>query len=147
MGTRAATHHLPLLVAPVLPDNELFSVETIHYKLPTINEINASPNVTGGGEVGLSLSGAVNSLHISVRVSRVEMVNSTAIVCYGLGGEEIRVWNGVTARLSAAAPRHPFAPLVTSPARPSKSRAPSWRRSTWPRRRPSSSRLRSAGAD
>ena len=107
VGTRAATHNLPLLVAPVLPDNELFSVETIHFKLPTIKAINASPNGTGGGEVGLS--GAANSLRISVRVSRVEKVNSTAVVFYGLGGEEIRVWNGVTtARLSAAGAETPI---------------------------------------
>lgn len=93
VGTRAATHNLPLLVAPVLPDNELFSAETIHFKVPTIN---LGPNGTSG------LSDVASSRRISVRVSRVEKVNSTAVVFYGIGGEEIRVWNGVTtARLSA----------------------------------------------
>ena len=33
VGTRAATHDLPLLVAPVLPDNELFSVEGTQMRL------------------------------------------------------------------------------------------------------------------
>ena len=134
-------------MAPVLPDNELFSVETMHFKLPTISKINASPNVTGCGEVGLSLSGAVNSLHISVRVSRVEKVNSTAIVCYGLGGEEIRVWNGVTARLSAAGAETPICSADVTCAAFQVEGAELARRNTWPRRRPSSSRLRSSGAD
>ena len=99
VGTRAATHNLPLLVAPVLPDNELFSAETIHFKVPTPT-INLSPNGTSGGKGGLG--DVASARRISVRVSRVEKVNSTAVVFYGIGGEEIRVWNGVTtARLSA----------------------------------------------
>ena len=82
VGTRAATHDLPLLVAPVLPDAELFSVETIRLTLPgPPAEIN------------------------SFRISRVQKVNSTAVVFHALGGEQIRVWNGVaTVRLSATGP-------------------------------------------
>ena len=138
--TGKATHNLPLIVAPVLPEDELFSVETLRVTLP--GSTSGPPELGSGEAINEVIPGVVNS----VRISRVEKVNSTAVVFYGHGGEEIRVWNGVTtARLSATGPRSPFAP-PTSPARPSKSRAPSWRRSTWPRPRPCSSRLRRAAA-
>eukprot|EP00964_Phaeocystis_antarctica_P150179 scaffold117551_cov30-Phaeocystis_antarctica.AAC.1 len=45
VGTRVATHDLPLLVAPVLPDDELFSVETLRVTLP-------GSRTTGLAEVG-----------------------------------------------------------------------------------------------
>ena len=103
VGTRAATHDLPLLVAPVLPDNELFSVETIRVTLPGSP---ADPAVVGSGEAinNEVFPGVVTSL----RISRVDKVNSTAVVFHALGGEQIRVWNGVTTvRLSAAGPEIP----------------------------------------
>ena len=95
VGTRAATHDLPLLVAPVLPDAELFSVETIRLTLP------GSP-AGDKAEVG---SGEATNETNSFRISRVQKVNSTAVVFHALGGEQIRVWNGVaTVRLSATGP-------------------------------------------
>ena len=102
VGTRVATHNLPLIVAPVLPDDELFSVETLRVTLPGRT---TGPTELGSGEAINEVSpGVVNS----VRISRVEKVNSTAVVFYGQGGEEIRVWNGVTTvRLSATGPEIP----------------------------------------
>ena len=103
VGTRVATHDLPLLVAPVLPDDELFSVETIRVTLPGSP---ADPAVVGSGEAinNEVFPGVVTSL----RISRVDKVNSTAVVFHALGGEEVRVWNGVTTvRLSAAGPEIP----------------------------------------
>ena len=103
VGTRVATHDLPLLVAPVLPDDELFSVETIRVTLPGGP---ADPAEFGSGEAinNEVIPGVVTSL----RISRVDKVNSTAVVFHALGGEEVRVWNGVTTvRLSAAGPEIP----------------------------------------
>ena len=100
VGTRVATHDLPLLVAPVLPDDELFSVETIRVTLPGGP---ADPAEFGSGEAinNEVIPGVVTSL----RISRVDKVNSTAVVFHALGGEQIRVWNGVTTvRLSATGP-------------------------------------------
>ena len=74
--TGAATHDLPLYVAPVLDVEELFSVDKIRVTVP---DREVSQNV-------------VTSFHIT----RVTKVNSTAVVFYALGGEQIRVWNGVT---------------------------------------------------
>ena len=74
--TGAATHDLPLYVAPVLDVEELFSVDKIRVTVP---DREVSQNV-------------VTSFHIT----RVTKVNSTAVVFYALGGAQIRVWNGVT---------------------------------------------------
>ena len=103
VGTRAATHDLPLLVAPVLPDAELFSVETIRLTLP------GSP---AGDKAEVGSGEAINEVGPSeinsFRISRVQKVNSTAVVFHALGGEQIRVWNGVTTvRLSATGPEIP----------------------------------------
>merc|ERR1719469_1056813 len=90
VGTRVATHDLPLLVAPVLPLEELFSVETIRVTLPGSAP---GPIEVGSGEANNEVGpGVVNSF----RISRVEKVNSTAVVFHAVGGEQIRVWNGVT---------------------------------------------------
>ena len=98
VGTRAATHDLPLLVAPVLPDAELFSVETIRLTLPGSP---AGDKVGSGEAINDHLNDEINSF----RISRVQKVNSTAVVFHALGGEQIRVWNGVaTVRLSATGP-------------------------------------------
>ena len=75
VGTRVATHNLPLIVAPVLPDDELFSVETLRVTLPNSE---------------FEEEDAVNSF----RITRVEKVNSTVVIFYALGGEQIRVVNG-----------------------------------------------------
>eukprot|EP00964_Phaeocystis_antarctica_P083744 scaffold52703_cov51-Phaeocystis_antarctica.AAC.1 len=89
VGTRMATHNLPLIVAPVLPDDELFSVETLRVTLP-------GSTMVGPGVV------------TSFRISRVDRINSTAVVFHTLGGEQVRVWNGVTTvRLSASGPEIP----------------------------------------
>jgi len=81
VGTRVATHNLPLYVAPVLPDDELFSVETLRVTLPDI-EFDVD---------------AVYSYHIS----SVKKVNSTVVVFYAVGGEQVRVVNGISSvRLS-----------------------------------------------
>ena len=108
VGTRAATHDLPLLVAPVLPDNELFSVETIRVTLPVSPPPGspADPAEVGSGEQANNevIPGVVKSF----RISSVEKVNSTAVVFHALGGEQVRVWNGVTTvRLSATGPEIP----------------------------------------
>ena len=107
VGTHAATHDLPLLVAPVLPDNELFSVETIRVTLPVspLPGSPADPAEVGSGEaINEVIPGVVNAF----RISRVEKVNSTAVVFHALGGEQVRVWNGVTTvRLSATGPEIP----------------------------------------
>ena len=102
VGTRAATHDLPLLVAPVLPDNELFSVETIRVTMPGSP---ADPAEFGSGEATNELiPGVVKSF----RISSVDKVNLTAVVFHALGGEQVRVWNGVTTvRLSATGPEIP----------------------------------------
>merc|ERR1740139_253075 len=100
VGTRVATHDLPLLVAPVLPLEELFSVETIRVTLPgssvagPIENSRGEPNnEVGSGEANNEVGpGVVNSF----RISRVEKVNSTAVVFHVVGGQQIRVWNGVT---------------------------------------------------
>lgn len=103
VGTRAATHNLPLIVAPVLPNDELFSVETIRFELPGTT---VDPNEAGSG----ASDGAVGpSVLSSVRITRVDKVNRTAVVFHGAGGEEVRVWNGVTTvRLSAAGAEIPI---------------------------------------
>ena len=105
-----ATHDLPLLVAPVLPLEELFSVETLRVTLPgsrTTAEVGSGEavNEVGSGEIiNEAGPGVVNSF----RISRVEKVNSTVVVFHTLGGEQIRVWNGVTTvRLSATGPEIP----------------------------------------
>ena len=100
VGTRAATHDLPLLVAPVLPDAELFSVETIRLTLPG-SPAGDKAEVGSGEAINDHLNDEINSF----RISRVQKVNSTAVVFHALGGEQIRVWNGVaTVRLSATGP-------------------------------------------
>ena len=89
VGTRMATHNLPLIVAPVLPDDELFSVETLRVTLPGST---TDPTKVSSG----------------FRISRVDRTNSTAVEFHALGGERIRVWNGVTTvRLSASGPEIP----------------------------------------
>jgi len=100
--TGVATHDLPLLVAPVLPDDQLSSVETIRVTLPGRTP---GPIEFGSGE-------AVNEVGPSeinwFRISRVQKINSTVVVFHALGGETIRVWNGVTTvRLSATGPEIP----------------------------------------
>ena len=86
--TGAATYDLPLYVAPVLDVEELFSVDKIRVTVP---DPEVSQNV-------------VTSFHIT----RVTKVNSTAVVFHALGGEQIRVWNGVTTvRFSADGPDIP----------------------------------------
>ena len=103
--TGMATLDLPLIVAPVLPLKELFSVETIHVTLPG--------STTGPAELisGEAINEAGPSVVTSIRmfrISGVEKVNSTAVVFHALGGEQIRVWNGVTTvRLSATGPEIP----------------------------------------
>jgi len=80
--TGTATYDLPLFVAPVLPDEELFSVDKIRLTLPDI-------------EYG---EDAVNSF----RIAKVVKVNSTVVVFHALGGEQIHIVNGITTvRLSA----------------------------------------------
>ena len=107
VGTRAATHDLPLLVARVLPDNELSSVETIRVTLPgsPLPGSPADPAEVGSGEATKEvIPGVVNTF----RISRVEKVNLTAVVFHALGGEQVSVWNGVTTvRLSATGPEIP----------------------------------------
>ena len=106
-----ATHDLPLLVAPVLPLEELFSVETLRVTLPgrttgpaEVGSGEAVNEVGSGETINEASPGVVNSF----RISRVERVNSTAVVFHALGGEQIRVWNGVTTvRLSATGPEIP----------------------------------------
>ena len=86
--TGAATYDLPLHVAPVLDMEELFSVEKIRVTVP---DREVSQNV-------------VTSFHIT----RVTKVNSTAVVFYTVGDEQIRVWNGITTvRFSANGPDIP----------------------------------------
>eukprot|EP00964_Phaeocystis_antarctica_P024118 scaffold13501_cov52-Phaeocystis_antarctica.AAC.1 len=111
VGTRMATHDLPLIVAPVLPDDELSSVETIRVTLPGST---TGPAEVSSGEANSEVSSgeAVNEAGPSevnwFRISRVQKVNSTAVVFHALGGEQIRVWNGVTTvRLSATGPEIP----------------------------------------
>ena len=107
VGTRAATHDLPLLVARVLPDNELSSVETIRVTLPgsPLPGSPADPAEVGSGEATKEvIPGVVNTF----RISRVEKVNLTAVVFHALGGEQVSVWNGVTTVcLSATGPEIP----------------------------------------
>jgi hypothetical protein len=107
VGTRAATHDLPLLVASVLPHAELFSVETITVTLPGSRADPAEVgSEAGSGETINEVEdpGVVNSF----RISRVEKVNSTVVVFHALGGEQIRLWNGVTTvRMSATGPEIP----------------------------------------
>ena len=99
VGTRVATHDLPLLAAPVLPLEELFSVETIRVTLPgsvagPIENSRGEPNnEVGSGEANNEVGPNVVS---SFRISRVDKVNSTAVVFHAVGGEQIRVWNGIT---------------------------------------------------
>ena len=111
-----------------------------------------APREHHGGPTEVSSGETINKVVLSVvtsfRISRVDKINSTAVVFHALGGEQIRVWNGITTvRLSAKvpAPRFPSAP-PTSRAPPSKSRGASWLPSTWPRRRPCSCRLPRAAA-
>ena len=100
--TGKATHNLPLIVAPVLPDDELFSVETLRLTLP--GSTSGPPELGSGEAINEVSPGVVTSL----RISRVDKINSTAVVFHALGGEEIRVWNGVTTvRLSATGPEIP----------------------------------------
>ena len=110
--TGVATHDLPLFVAPVLPLKELFSVDTIHVTLPgstagptEVGSSDEANNEVGSGE---AISEVVPSEINSFRISRVQKINSTAVVFHALGGEQIRVWNGVTTvRLSATGPEIP----------------------------------------
>jgi hypothetical protein len=105
VGTRVATHNLPLIVAPVLPDDELFSVETLRLTLP--GSTSGPPELGSGEAINEVSPGVVNSVRM-FRISSVEKINSTAVVFHALGGEEIRVWNGVTTvRLSATGPEIP----------------------------------------
>ena len=102
VGTRVATHNLPLIVAPVLPDDELFSVETLRVTLP--GSTTGLAEVSSGKAVNEVGPSEINSF----RITRVQKVNSTAVVFHALGGEQIRVWNGVTTvRLSATGPEIP----------------------------------------
>jgi len=115
VGTRVATHDLPLIVAPVLPLEELFSVETIRVTLPPgsfagpiknsrgepNNEVGSSGEANdevGSGEANDEACPSVVSPGVvsSFRISRVDKVNSTAVVFHAVGGEQIRVRNGVT---------------------------------------------------
>ena len=106
VGTRVATHNLPLIVAPVLPDDELFSVETLRLTLP--GSTSGPPELGSGEAINEVSPGVVNSVRM-FRISSVEKINSTAVVFYGHGGEEIRVWNGVTTvRLAATGPEIPI---------------------------------------
>ena len=109
--TGVAPHNLPLIVAPVLPDVELSSVETIRVTLPGSTagpaEVSSdeATNEAGSGET-------INEIGPSevnwFRISRVQKINSTVVVFHALGGEQIRVWNGVTTvRLSATGPEIP----------------------------------------
>ena len=76
--TGTATYDLPLFVAPVIPEEELFNVDKIRVTLPNSE---------------FEEEDAVNSF----RITRVEKVNSTVVIFYALGGEQIRVVNGDTA--------------------------------------------------
>jgi len=77
-----ATYEVALYVATVIPDDVLFNVGELRVTLPNI-------------EFDLN---AVYSYHIA----SVMKVNSTVLVFYAVGGEEIRLVNGVsTVRLSA----------------------------------------------
>ena len=86
VGTRVATQDLPLIVAPVLPLEELFSVETLRVTLPGTPADTAE---AGSGEV--IKEDEPNEIN-SFRISRVQKVNSTAVVFHALGGEQVRVW-------------------------------------------------------
>jgi len=112
VGTRVATHNLPLIVAPVLPDDELFSVETLRVTLP--GSTTGPAELVSGKAINETVGSGetINDFGPSVvrmfRISGVEKVNSTAVVFHALGGEQIRVWNGVTTvRLSATGPEIP----------------------------------------
>ena len=76
--TGTATYDLPLFVAPVIPEEELFNVDKIRVTLPNRE---------------FEEEDVVNSF----RITRVEKVNSTVVIFYALGGEQIRVVNGDTA--------------------------------------------------
>ena len=77
-----ATYEVALYVATVIPDDVLFKVGELRVTLPDL-EFDAN---------------ALYSYHIS----SVKKVNSTVLVFYAVGGEEIRLVNGVsTVRLSA----------------------------------------------
>ena len=103
--TGKATHNLPLIVAPVLPEDELFSVETLRLTLP--GSTSGPPELGSGEAINEVSPGVVTSLRM-FRISSVEKINSTAVVFHALGGEEIRVWNGVTTvRLAATEPEIP----------------------------------------
>ena len=73
-----ATYPVPLYAATVLPDEVLFKVDELRVTLPN-TEFDEN---------------AVNSF----RISRVEKVNSTVVVFYAVGGEQVRVVNGRSVR-------------------------------------------------
>ena len=103
--TGVATHDLPLIVAPVLPLKELFSVETIRVTVPGST---AGPADVGSGEAINEAGPSVTSIRM-FRISGVEKINSTVVVFHALGGEQIRVWNGATTvRLSVTGPEIPI---------------------------------------
>jgi len=90
-------------LAPVLSDDELFSVETIRV-YGSLQESAGPAEGDSGEAINEAIPGVVNSF----RISRVEKVNATAVVFHALGGEQIRVWNGeTTVRLTALGPEIP----------------------------------------
>ena len=88
VGTRVATHDLPLFVAPVLPLKELFSVETIHVTLPG-SSTTGPPEVSSGEAINEVGPGVVNSIRM-FRISGVQKINSTVVVFHALGGLHLR---------------------------------------------------------
>ena len=62
VGTRVATHNLPLIVAPVLPDDELFSVETLRLTLP--GSTSGPPELGSGEAINEVSPGVVNSVRM-----------------------------------------------------------------------------------
>ena len=76
MLTGTATNTLPLYVAPVLSDEELISVGKIHVRVPN-------------SEFALNVVSFFT-------IVRLDKVNSTVLIFHALGGEQIRIVNGVT---------------------------------------------------
>ena len=76
MLTGTATNTLPLYVAPVLSDEELISVGKIHVRVPN-------------SEFALNVVSFFT-------IARLDKVNSTVLIFHALGGEQIRIVNGVT---------------------------------------------------
>ena len=68
-------------------------------------EHHGGPTEVSSGE---TINKVVPSVVTSFRISRVDKINSTAVVFHALGGEQIRVWNGITTvRLSATSAEIP----------------------------------------